>query len=97
MLLMEPGADGLPDPGDRDPRPLYRGGSQFVVDTQRLWHVVVHNGTEPRYALISSFESGPGTRPLDRPSSVASPVGSRAAPSSSPTSRTTRSSSDSTE
>jgi len=37
---------------------LHRG-SRFLVDTQRLWHVVVHNGTEPRYALISSFESGP--------------------------------------
>jgi hypothetical protein len=30
-----------------------------VVDTQRLWHVVVHPGTAPRYALIVSFESGP--------------------------------------
>ena len=30
-----------------------------VVDTQRLWHVVVHNGDAPRYALITSFESGP--------------------------------------
>jgi hypothetical protein len=30
-----------------------------VVDTQRLWHVVVHNGTAPRYALITSFESSP--------------------------------------
>jgi hypothetical protein len=24
-----------------------------------LWHVVVHTGDAPRYALISSFESGP--------------------------------------
>ena len=38
--------------------PLHRG-SRFVVDTQRLWHVVVHNGDAPRYALITSFESGP--------------------------------------
>jgi hypothetical protein len=30
-----------------------------VVDTQRLWHVVVHQGDAPRYALITSFESGP--------------------------------------
>ncbi|MCU1464829.1 MAG: hypothetical protein JWM72_757, partial [Actinomycetia bacterium] len=29
------------------------------VDTQRLWHVVVHTGVEPRYALITSYESGP--------------------------------------
>jgi hypothetical protein len=38
--------------------PLSRG-SRFVVDTQRLWHVVVHNHDFPRYALITSFESGP--------------------------------------
>jgi hypothetical protein len=38
--------------------PLHKG-ARFVVDTQRLWHVVVHNGTAPRYALICSFESGP--------------------------------------
>jgi len=37
---------------------LHRG-ARFVLDTQRLWHVVVHNGNAPRYALISSFESGP--------------------------------------
>ena len=50
--------------------PLHRG-ARFVVDTQRLWHVVVHTGTEPRYALITSFESGPDARPLDR---VAAPL-----------------------
>jgi len=33
-------------------------GAQFVVDTERLWHAVWHPGTEPRYALIVSFESG---------------------------------------
>ena len=33
--------------------------ARFVVDTQRLWHVVVHPGDAPRYALITSFESGP--------------------------------------
>ena len=38
--------------------PLHRG-ARFVVDTQRLWHVVCHTGAAPRYALISSFESGP--------------------------------------
>ena len=38
--------------------PLHRG-ARFVVDTQRLWHVVVHNGDAPRYALITSFESDP--------------------------------------
>jgi len=58
MLLMDNGPDGLPDPATEIHVPLHKG-ARFVVDTQRLWHVVVHNGTEPRYALICSFESGP--------------------------------------
>jgi hypothetical protein len=58
MVLMESGPDGLPDPSTEVRLPLHRG-ARFVVDTQRLWHVVCHNGTEPRYALISSLESGP--------------------------------------
>jgi hypothetical protein len=58
MLLMDTGADGLPDPSTEVRLPLHRG-ARFVLDTQRLWHVVVHNGTGPRYALICSFESGP--------------------------------------
>jgi hypothetical protein len=58
MLLMDNGADGLPDPATEVRVPLHRG-ARFVVDTQRLWHVVVHNGPAPRYALITSFESGP--------------------------------------
>ncbi len=58
MLLMDNGADGLPDRATERRVPLTRG-ARFVVDTQRLWHVVVHNGAEPRYALITSFESGP--------------------------------------
>jgi hypothetical protein len=58
MLLMDNGADGLPDPSTERRVPL-RKGSRFVVDTQRLWHVVVHPGNAPRYALITSFESGP--------------------------------------
>jgi hypothetical protein len=58
MILMEQGPDGLPDPTTEVRVPLPRG-ARFVVDTQRLWHVVCHNGTSPRYALISSFESGP--------------------------------------
>ncbi|MBM3674137.1 MAG: hypothetical protein FJW88_04135 [Actinobacteria bacterium] len=58
MLLMESGADGLPDRSTETRVPL-RKGARFVVDTQRLWHVVVNNGTGPRYALITSFESGP--------------------------------------
>jgi hypothetical protein len=62
MLLMECGEDGTPDPGTETRVPLHRG-ARFVVDTQRLWHVVVHNGDAARYALITSFESGPA---LDR-------------------------------
>jgi hypothetical protein len=62
MLLFDNGPDGLPDPATEQRMPLHRG-ARFVVDTQRLWHVVVHNGTEPRYALITSFESSPA---LDR-------------------------------
>ncbi|HEX5616639.1 MAG TPA: hypothetical protein VFZ83_15920 [Acidimicrobiia bacterium] len=58
MLLMESGPDGLPDPATEIRVPLHRG-AQFVVDTQRLWHVVVHNGHAPRYALITSFETSP--------------------------------------
>jgi hypothetical protein len=58
MLLMDNGPDGLPDPSTERRVPLTKG-ARFVVDTQRLWHVVVHNGTAPRYALITSFESGP--------------------------------------
>jgi hypothetical protein len=58
MILMEQGPDGLPDPSTEIRLPLHRG-ARFVVDTQRLWHVVCHAGNTPRYALISSFESGP--------------------------------------
>jgi hypothetical protein len=58
MLLMDSGPDGLPDPATEVRLPLHRG-ARFVVDTQRLWHVVVHAGDAPRYALITSFESGP--------------------------------------
>ncbi len=57
MLLMDNDADGLPDPATERRVPLHRG-ARFVVDTQRLWHVVVHLGDAPRYALITSFESG---------------------------------------
>jgi hypothetical protein len=58
MLLMDNGPDGLPDPSTEVRVPLHKG-ARFVVDTQRLWHVVVHNGDAPRYALITSFESSP--------------------------------------
>ena len=34
-------------------------GTQVIIDTERLWHVVWHLGPQPRYALITSWESGP--------------------------------------
>jgi hypothetical protein len=58
MLVMDNGADGLPDPSTERRVPLSKG-VRYVVDTQRLWHVVVHPGDSARYALITSFESGP--------------------------------------
>jgi len=58
MLLMDNGPDGLPDPATETRVPLHKG-ARFIVDSQRLWHVVVHPGTAPRYALITSFETGP--------------------------------------
>lgn len=33
-------------------------GAQIIVDTQRFWHAVWHRGPEPRYSLITSWESG---------------------------------------
>lgn len=46
-----------------DPSIEYRialpAGAQLIVDTQRLWHAATHNGTEPRYCLITSWTSGP--------------------------------------
>jgi hypothetical protein len=57
MLLMDNGPDGLPDRDTEIRVPLHKG-ARFLVDTQRLWHVVVHTGDTPRYALITSFESG---------------------------------------
>ena len=57
MLVMDNGPDGLPDPATEARVPLHKG-ARFVVDTQRLWHVVVHVGDAPRYALITSLESG---------------------------------------
>lgn len=58
MLLMDNDENGLPDPSTERRVPLPQG-ARFVVDTQRLWHVVVHNHDFPRYALITSFESTP--------------------------------------
>jgi len=58
MILMEQGPDGLPDQSTEVHVPLHRG-ARFVVDTQRLWHVVCNPSGTTRYALITSLESGP--------------------------------------
>jgi hypothetical protein len=58
MVLMEQGLDGLPDQATEVHIPMHRG-ARFIVDTQRLWHVVCNPSSTTRYALISSFESGP--------------------------------------
>lgn len=34
-------------------------GARLVVDSERLWHSVWHDGADSRYCLITSFESGP--------------------------------------
>ncbi|MFT4212725.1 MAG: hypothetical protein QM626_12740 [Microbacterium sp.] len=46
------------DPATETRIPL-PAGSRVIVDTQRLWHAVWHRGTTPRYALVTSWESGP--------------------------------------
>jgi hypothetical protein len=45
------------DPGTETRIKLHRG-MQLLIDTERLYHVVWHPGPEPRYALITSWESG---------------------------------------
>lgn len=34
-------------------------GARVIVDSERMWHSVWHTGDEPRYCLITSYESGP--------------------------------------
>jgi hypothetical protein len=46
------------DPSTESHIPLPKN-AQFVVDTERLWHAVYHPGKASRYALITSWESGP--------------------------------------
>jgi hypothetical protein len=58
MVLMEQGEDGLPDQSTEVHIPMHRG-ARFIVDTQRMWHVVCNPSGTTRCALISSFESGP--------------------------------------
>lgn len=46
------------DPATEIRFPL-RAGSRMIVDTQRFWHAVWHQGDAPRYSLITSLTSGP--------------------------------------
>ncbi|MFK3835340.1 hypothetical protein [Microbacterium sp. NPDC087868] len=46
------------DPATEIRLPL-SAGSRIIVDTQRFWHAVWHRGSAPRYALITSWTSGP--------------------------------------
>ena len=59
----QPGLDDDPARGPDDPSTETRialpAGAQVIIDTQRLWHAVWHPGAEPRYCLITSWESGP--------------------------------------
>lgn len=52
MILREDKND--PATETRVPLPA---GAQVVIDTQRLYHAVWHPGSEPRYCLITSYES----------------------------------------
>jgi hypothetical protein len=54
MVLREDKDD--PSTETRIPLPA---GAQVIVDTQRLYHAVWHPGAQPRYCLITSWESGP--------------------------------------
>jgi hypothetical protein len=54
MILRE----DVDDPSTETRIPL-PAGAQVIIDTQRLWHAVWHPGPQPRYCLITSWESGP--------------------------------------
>ncbi len=57
MILREEKDD--PSTETRIPMPRNR---QMVIDSERLWHASWHPGPNPRYALITSLESGPALR-----------------------------------
>jgi hypothetical protein len=54
MILREDRDD--PSTEVRVPLPT---GAQIVIDSQRLYHAVWHPGDQPRYCLITSYESSP--------------------------------------
>ena len=61
MLLMDTGPDGLPDPATEVRLALHRG-ARFLLDTQRLWHVVVHNGTDAALRVDLQLRERPRAR-----------------------------------
>ena len=64
MLLMEQRPDGLPDPATEVRVPLHRG-ARFVVDTQRLWHVVVPHRHRAALRAHRQLRERPRARRLD--------------------------------
>ena len=50
-------------------------GAQYIVDSQRLQHAVYHAGPGPRYAMITSFESGPALERWIAAQRAEAPVG----------------------
>lgn len=49
--------DDIDDPSTEVRIPL-PAGAQILIHSERMWHSVWHQGDEPRYCLIVSFESG---------------------------------------
>ena len=45
------------DDPSTESRIVLHPGMQIVIDTERLWHVVHHPGPNPRYSLITSWDS----------------------------------------
>ena len=64
------------DPATESTIPLHPG-RQLVIDTERLHHVVHNPGPGPRYALISSFESGDALQRWIESQQVGEPVAVR--------------------
>ena len=65
MLLMDNGPDGLPDRDTEIRVPLHQG-ARFLVDTQRLWHVVVHTGNAASVCPDHQLRIGSDARALGR-------------------------------
>jgi hypothetical protein len=72
MVLREERDD--PSTETRIPLPA---GTRAIIDTQRLWHAVWHPGPQPRYCLITSWESGPELESYLKANNAVSRVESR--------------------